>query len=60
LGNRDFSRIAFLAVQVCVHPGAVLVVDVLRDAMGFLPLTARVVPQGAEQGRDVRRRADGY
>jgi len=39
-----------------MHPRAILIVDVLRNAMRRVPVAARVVPQRAEQRRDRRRR----
>ena len=43
--------IAFLAVQIGVHPGSVSRVDLLRQLVRAAPVAPRIVPEGLQQGR---------
>src|SRR5262249_18234949 len=54
------AEIAFLAMQVRMHPGGVRILDVLGEMMRSVPFAARIVPQRAHERRklaDVRRRS---
>src|ERR1700722_3307587 len=52
------SSIAFLAMQIGMHPRAVTPLVVLRMRMGALPITTRIPPQSDQCLGQPRRRVD--
>jgi hypothetical protein len=52
---RRISGIAFLAMQIGVHPRGSSARDVLRDRVRLIPVTAGIVPHRLQQRRDLRR-----
>ena len=49
-------QVAFDAVEVGVHPRAILIVSIHNDAMRFVPILVRRPPQGLQGRRCARRR----
>ena len=49
-------QVAFDAVEVGVHPSAILIVSIHNDAMRFVPILVRRPPHGLQGRRCARRR----
>ena len=48
------AQVAFGTMQVCVHPGARAVVDVLGNPVSLVPIAVGGMPHRSQNGRDGR------